>query len=130
MSGYAFAVTAALALMAFLVVLLRSRRLREKYAFTWIIVGVVVLVLGAFPNLILWLTKMAGIQTPTNLLFAASLLVLLIVCIQLSVEITGLEEETRTLTEEVALLRLDVERSRSDGRTTEPSVGPAPPENE
>ncbi|MBU4214660.1 MAG: DUF2304 domain-containing protein [Actinobacteria bacterium] len=125
MSGYVFAVTAAIALLVFLVVLLRSRRLREKYAITWLVVGAAIAVLGAFPSIMLWLTAAVGIQTPTNLLFAASLIVLLVVDIQLSVEITGLEEETRTLAEEVALLRLEVERGRQVAEG-EPPVTPAP----
>ena len=111
MSGYAYAVVASLAVVVFLAALLRSRRVREKYAFIWIAVGVTVAVLAAFPDVVVWLTGLVGIQTPVNLLFATSLVVLLLVCVQLSVEVSGLEEETRTLTEEVALLRLDVERA-------------------
>ncbi len=111
MSGYAFAITASLGLVVFLIVLLRSRRVREKYAFIWIAVGTAVAVLAAFPDLVLALTRLAGIQAPINLLFSAALIVLLFVCIQLSTEVSMLEEETRTLAEEVALLRLDVERA-------------------
>lgn len=120
MSGYAFAVASSIALVAFLVLLLRQRRLREKYAFIWIAVALGVCVLGAFPGLVGTLARLAGVQTSANLLFSASLLVLLFVCIQLSVEVTVLEEETRTLAEEVAILRLDVERAlaQSDGPTT------------
>ena len=114
MSGYAFAVVSCVGLIAFLVVLLRTRRLREKYAIIWIIVGVGLLVLGAFPQTMGALAKMVGVQTPSNLLFAVALIVLLLVCIQLSVEITSLEEETRTLVEEVAMLRFDVERVTRD----------------
>ncbi len=114
MSGYAFAITASLCLVVLVVVLLRSRRVREKYAVIWIAVGTVVAVLAAFPTIVLALTRLAGIQAPINLLFSAALIVLLLVCIQLSVEVSVLEEETRTLAEEVALLRLDVER-RLDG---------------
>lgn len=110
MSGYAFAVGACIALVLFLVVLLRTRRLREKYAITWIVVGVGVCVLGAFPGTVEGLANLVGVQTPSNLLFSLAVFVLLAVCIQLSAEITTLEEETRTLVEEVALLRLDVER--------------------
>lgn len=111
MSGYAFAVGACLVLVVFLVVLLRTRRLREKYAVTWIVVGVGVAVLGAFPGAVEGLARLVGVQTPSNLIFALALIVLLLVCIQLSAEITTLEEETRTLVEEVALLRLYVERA-------------------
>jgi len=131
MSGRAFAVVASIALTVFLVVLLRSRRLREKYAFIWILVSVIVVVLGAFPDLTLTLTRLVGIQTPSNLLFSASLLVLLVVCIQINVEVTGLEVEMRTLAEEIALLCLGIEggsgrlnRShRSDATAPDADVG-------
>jgi hypothetical protein len=111
MSGYAFALGANAVLVVFLVVLLRTRRLREKYAITWIVVALGVGVIGAFPRLVDTIARLVGVQTPSNLLFASALAVLLLVCIQLSAEITTLEEETRTLAEEVALLRLDVDRA-------------------
>ena len=113
MSGYAFAVGACAALVVFLVVLLRTRRLREKYAITWLVVGVGLCVFGAFPGAVAALATAVGVQTPSNLLFALALMALLLVCIQLSVEITNLEEGTRTLVEEVALLRFDFERSQN-----------------
>lgn len=110
MSGYPFALGACVLLVAFLVFLLRTRRLREKYAITWIVVGIGVSVFGLFPAAVAGLARLVGVQTPSNLLFALALIVLLLVCIQLSAEITTLEEETRTLAEEVALLRLDLEQ--------------------
>jgi hypothetical protein len=132
-SGYPFAVALSLGLVVFLVVLLRTRRLREKYAITWIIVGLGVTVFGAFPAMAEWLARAVGVQTPSNLLFAIALIVLLLVGIQLSAEITSLEEETRTLVEEVALLRFDVERALSEpsvtdsGSPTAPTPGPGRP---
>lgn len=109
MSGYYFALAACLALVVFLVVLLRRRRLREKYATTWIVVALGVCILGAFPGTVETVASAVGVETPSNLLFALALIILLGVCIQLSVEVTMLEEETRTLTEEISLLRFDVE---------------------
>lgn len=109
MSGYYFALAACLALVVFLVVLLRRRRLREKYATTWIVVALGVCILGAFPGTVATVASAVGVETPSNLLFALALMILLGVCIQLSVEVTMLEEETRTLTEEISLLRFDVE---------------------
>jgi hypothetical protein len=121
MSGYAFALGACLVLVGFLVVLLRRRRLKEKYAITWIAVGVAVSILGAFPRTVETLARWAGVQTGSNLLFALALVVLLLVCIQLSAEITRLEEETRTLVEEIALLRLDMERAVEHKTPTDPT---------
>ncbi len=123
MTGYAFALGACILLVLFLLWLLRTRRMREKYAVLWLAVALSVCVLGAFPDVAAALARLVGVQTPSNLLFASALIVLLLVCIQLSVEITELEEESRTLAEEVALLRYDVEvHGRRLSRLEEPSA--------
>lgn len=123
MSGYPFAVGAAVALVAFLVVLLRTQRLREKYAFIWIALALGICILGAFPRTVDALARAVGVNTPSNLLFALALIVLLFVCIQLSVEITSLEEEARTIVEEVALLRFDLDALRSEHADLGPHDG-------
>jgi len=113
MSGYGFALVLCLAVLALLVQLLRTRRIREKYAAIWITVAVAVCVLGAFPEVVFWLADLVGVETPVNLLFALAFLVLLAVCLQLSGETSTLEEQSRTLAEEVALLRLQVRNLES-----------------
>lgn len=110
MSGYWYALAVAVLLVVFLLVLLRQRRLREKYATIWLGLSLAVVVVGAFPSVVEWLARLAGVQTPSNLLFATALVILLGVCVQLSVEATSLEAETRTLAEELALLRERVDR--------------------
>jgi hypothetical protein len=110
MTGYWFSLASAVVLVVFLFLLLRQRRLKEKYAAIWLALAVAVAVIGAFPALVGWIASHVGVATPSNLLFAVALIILLGVCVQLSIEATGLEEETRTLAEEVALLRLDIER--------------------
>ncbi|WP_125774448.1 DUF2304 domain-containing protein [Antribacter gilvus] len=110
MTGYLIALATCIAFVASLVLMLRNRRLKEKYAATWIILAVGICIVGALPVVVEWLADLVGVETPSNLLFAVALVVLLGVCIQLSTEVTALEEETRTLVEEVALLRHDVEQ--------------------
>jgi hypothetical protein len=119
MTGYALALVLAVALVALLFALLRRRRLREKYAGIWIALAVVVAVFGAFPRLAFRLADLVGVETPVNLLFTLGFAVLLAVALQLSSEVSGLEEETRTVAEELALLRAEVEQLRradGDGR--------------
>ena len=108
MTGYVFAVALTVVLLALMFYLMRTRRIREKYAAVWIVLAVAVVLLGLFPRLAFWLSSLVGIATPANLVFALAFVVLLLVCIQLSVEVSNLEEETRTLAEEIALLRFDV----------------------
>lgn len=126
MTGYALAVVLALVLVLLIVGLLRGRRIREKYAAIWLVLGVAVFVLALFPNLAFWLAGVAGVQQPVNLLFAVGSAILLGVCIQLSSEISSLEEEVRTLAEEVALLRLEVQKGATPADGTPPAPGGAP----
>ncbi|NKY39275.1 DUF2304 domain-containing protein [Cellulomonas septica] len=104
MSGYLFALVASIVTLVFILVLLRRRQLREKYAGIWLVVSFAIIVLAAFPRLAIQIADLVGVETPSNLLFAVSLVVLLLVSIQLSTEISTLEEETRTIAERVAIL--------------------------
>jgi hypothetical protein len=113
-TGYAFAVVLCVIVVIAVFVLLRRRRLREKYAGIWIAVSIGVVVLAAFPELAFWLAALVRVHTPANLLFALAIAVLLIVCVQLSTEVSALEEETRTIAEELALLRLEVQSLRAE----------------
>lgn len=107
--GYLFALVGGLVTLAFMVELLRRRRLREKYAALWIVVAVVVLIGAFFPQIPAWIAELVGVTTPVNLVFFLGLLVLLVVCVQLSGEVSGLEHENQTLAEESALLRNRIE---------------------
>lgn len=111
MSGYVFALTLCVLTVLFLVQLLRRRWIREKYAALWIVVAVGVAALGAFPGLAVRASTLVGVMVPANLVFAIAVVTLLAVCIQLSVGVSQLDERVRTLTEEVALLRLEREQA-------------------
>ncbi len=100
----------ALALLLLVFEFLRRRRLREKYAAIWVAVAAGTIVMAVFPNLLYRGAALLGIQTPSNLLFLVSLVVLLSISLQLSGEVGQLEEQTRTLAEEVGSLRLELER--------------------
>ncbi len=130
MSGYRFALGLVAVLLLIIVQLLRTRRVREKYATAWILVGITVAVLAVFPHLLTWTADLVGIATPVNLLFALGGVALLVACIQFSVEISVLESETRTLAEEIALLRHELQAFtvRPDARppgSVDPTTGPA-----
>jgi hypothetical protein len=100
----------ALAIVGLVTEMLRRKKLREKYAIWWLVVGIATLILAAFPQLLVYITQVVGVQLPSNLLFILSILMLLGVCLHLSWEISVVEEETRSLAEEVAILRIQVER--------------------
>ena len=124
MNLYLLALVTCIVVVAFLVMLLRTRRIKEKYSAVWLVLAAAVCIVGAFPGAVVWIADLVGVATPSNLLFAAALAVLFGVCIQLSVELSTIEEETRTLAEELAMLRLDFEELESLRRSD--PTGPSP----
>lgn len=106
MVAQVFFIVIALVIILFVISLLRSRRLREKYAALWILVGTTVLILALAPALLQMLAHLLGFQVPSNFLFLLAILLLLGVSLHLSLEISRLEDETRVLAEHVAILDL------------------------
>lgn len=97
--------------------MLRRHQLREKYAVFWVIVAVLAIVVAIFPKVLFWAAEVTGVEVPSNLLFFLASIVLLVVSIQHSYELGRLEERTRTLAEELALLRMetqDAQRRRDE----------------
>ncbi|KYJ99904.1 DUF2304 domain-containing protein [Microbacterium sp. p3-SID338] len=96
--------------------MLLTRRIQEKYAVLWILIALCVLILGLFPQLLLWATALIGVQLPANLLFALAILLLLGVTLHLSWELSRAEDEIRRLAEEsaIARARLDQLHDRMD----------------
>lgn len=115
-------IVVAVAALVLVFELLRRRRLREKYAALWVVIAVGTVVVAVFPGLLRWVADLVGIQTPSNLLFFGSLMVLFAVSLQLSREVGLLEEQSRRLAEEVGTLRLRVTAvEKAQERSEQPS---------
>jgi hypothetical protein len=107
----------ALLILTVIIWMLLSHRLREKYAVLWLVIGLAMVVLTIFPDLLFWLSEVLGVQVPTNLLFVAALALLIGVTLHQSWELSTAEDETRRVAEEVAILRAEVDAlqaSRTD----------------
>ena len=102
--------------LAGIVELLRRRQLSEKYAVLWLVVGILLLVFTVFPGLLGWFSSGLGVAVPSNLLFFVGILFLVGVVLHLSWEVSRLENETRKLAEDQAILRLEVEQLQKDKR--------------
>lgn len=133
--NYVVAIVGAVLVLGFMLELLRRRQLSEKYAALWLIVGIGVLVLLVAPGLLQSASDALGFEVPANLLFLVALTLLLGVAVHLSWELSRLEDETRSLAEELALLRSSVERlesrdgvSRDDNRERRAAERDTPPQ--
>jgi cell division protein FtsW (lipid II flippase) len=108
-------VAAAASLLLLLVVfeLIRSRRLRERYALLWLLTGLVLLALSLWRGGLNTIAGWLGVQTyPPAVLFAVALLFVLAVLLHYSTVISKLADQNVVLAQRLALLELELsERS-------------------
>ena len=105
MSASVFFLILAILVCTFVVIQVRHQRMKERYAALWLIIGAIIIVLGAFPTLLNGVADFVGVALPVNLLFLLSILLLMGVSIHLTLELSRLSEKTRILAEEVAILK-------------------------
>jgi cell division protein FtsW (lipid II flippase) len=90
--------------------LIRSRRLRERYALLWLLTGTVLLVLSAWRSGLNTIARWVGVETyPPAILFAVASFFILAVLLHYSTVISNLSDQNSLLAQRVALLesRLD-----------------------
>ena len=101
--SYVLGIVASILALGLVFWMLRGRKLRERHAIWWLIAGIGAVIISVFPQTLIWIAGVFGVQVPTNLVFFASIAVLFFVALQSSAELTTLEEKTRRLAEDVAL---------------------------
>lgn len=121
------AITFALLVLVIIISLLLRRQLREKYATLWLVIGLALLVLAIFPGLLVGMAHVLGVEIPSNLIFALSIVLLVGVALHLSWELSHAEDEVRRVAEEVAILRADVDELRSQHSSLRDDAVPANP---
>jgi hypothetical protein len=103
--AHAVIIVATVVAALFIFRLVRARQLRSKYALLWLVIGLLLLPLAAVPGVLNTVSEWLGVSySPAIfLLFAVGFLFLVVV--HYSWELSRLENRTRTLAEELALLR-------------------------
>ncbi|CAB4559357.1 unannotated protein [freshwater metagenome] len=115
---YVLGIVAASLTLILVIEMLRLRRLRERHAIWWIVAGLGALVIAIFPEALAWVADKIGFEVPINLAFFASLVLLFLVALQHSAELTKVEAHSRTLAEQVALLDIRVRELEAKAKPT------------
>ena len=85
--------------------LIRSRRLRERYALLWLATGIVLVVLSAWRDGLNTIARWFGVRGyPPAVLFAIGLLFVILVLLHYSTVISRLSDQSTILAQRLALL--------------------------
>ena len=85
--------------------LLRKKRIDFKYALGWLALGLIILFLAAFPNVLAWISTQIGIASPVNMLFFFGLCLSLCMIFSQSVSLSHANDSIKKLTQELAILK-------------------------
>ena len=83
--------------------MIRQKKLELRYELSWLCVGIAVLVLDCFPQLITWLSRKVGIASPVNMLFFFGFCFSLIILFVLTIAMSRMSIRIKELTQEIAL---------------------------
>jgi hypothetical protein len=96
--------------------LIRSRRLRERYALLWLATGVVLLVLSAWRGGLNTIAGWLGVTSyPPAVLFAIGLLFVVLVLLHYSTVISRLADQNTILAQRLAILESKVRERAPEG---------------
>ena len=89
--------------------LIRSRRLRERYALLWLLTGLVLVVLSAWRGGLNTIAAWLGVRGyPPAVLFAVGLLFVILVLLHYSTVISRLSDQNVVLAQRLALLEAKI----------------------
>ena len=121
-SQRALIVGSAVVLLLVIFELVRKRRLREEYAWLWLLFGVCVLAVTFVPfEWMKVLARMLGSEQPTAVIFFLGFIALILLCLQFSVRLSHQTEQVKNLGQQIALLKASQEPEKGSATSAPPS---------
>jgi len=98
-------ICASLAFLAYIVEMVRRRKLQEEYSILWLSGGIVVLILSAKQDWLNRIAAAAGIAYPPSLLFLVGMFFIVLILIHFSITISKLKQVNKQIAQEIALMK-------------------------
>lgn len=85
--------------------LVKRKKLDIRYAFAWLTLELIILVLAIWPGLLNLLAHTVGIAAPVNMLFFFGFCISLCIIFSLSMAVSHLNDRVKKLAQEIAILK-------------------------
>lgn len=90
--------------VAYVVWLVRNRKLRETDSILWILAGVAIFVLSVWVRPLVLLTNLIGAKFPVSTLFFGGLMFLTFMSLWMTTRVSALSEEVKDLAQRITLM--------------------------
>ena len=107
------AITFSLFFLGYVLWQIKKGRLREEYAFIWILSTFALILFSFWRNGLEVLAPAFGVHDPPNLVFTGAIFAILVYLLHLSLSVSKLHAQNKTLAQELALLKEKLEKMNS-----------------
>ena len=98
------ALVVSLLFVAYVVWLVRNRKLRETDSIVWILAGLAIFVLSVWVKPLVFVTDLIGAKFPVSTLFFSALVFLVFIALWMTTRISALSEEVKELAQKITLM--------------------------
>jgi hypothetical protein len=98
------ALVVSLLFVAYVVWLVRNRKLRETDSIVWILAGMAIFVLSVWVKPLILVTDLIGAKFPVSTLFFSGLIFLVFISLWMTTRISALSEEVKELAQRITLM--------------------------
>lgn len=85
--------------------LTKNKKLSEKNFLLWSVLCLIFIIFTLKIDIVISMSKYLGIINPNNMLFFFGIVFLMVICLYLSIKVSGLEDKLTKLAQENSLLR-------------------------
>ena len=103
----------AIALLLFVLEMVRRRRFREEYSWLWLLTAIVYFVVAVWPGLSVRVAQFIGSTNPVSVFAFLGLYFLVLISIQYSIQLSRLTTQNKDLAQQIAILDSELRRLAS-----------------
>lgn len=103
----------AVLMLAYFLFQIHKSRMQIDYAIFWGILGVFFVFLSVFPNVIIYIASLLGIQSPANLLYLLLLCILIFKQFTITIKLSKMDRQISDLTQSIALKEMNLKESNA-----------------
>jgi hypothetical protein len=106
------AIVGSFILIVFILLLIRNKKIKEKFSLLWLFFGIIFLFLSIWRDSLEIIARMLGVAYAPAALFLILIIAILSILIHFSITITKLEDYITNLVQEIGLLKMEIENMR------------------
>ena len=114
MSPKTFAILSSIAILLFVIELIRRQKMTFKYSLSWLGISMAALFFSFYDESLYWLSRMAGFALPSNFIFFLLLVFFFILCLLLTLYINEQHTRSEILAQSIAMLEFEIQKLRGE----------------